>query len=69
MLATYTTRKLTNTNRNIDGIFMLVDYGELYRQTIYLLYSLVTTDGYFTNVKKLMQNQESSSQHVYEDLR
>jgi hypothetical protein len=54
MLATYTTRKLTNTNRNIDGIFLLVDYGKLYRQTIYLLYSSVTTDGYFTNIKKLM---------------
>lgn len=33
-----TTKKLANTNRNIDGKIMLVDYGEFYWQNSPSLY-------------------------------
>jgi hypothetical protein len=41
---TTTTRKLINTNRNINEIFMSIDCSEFYQQNILSLYPSVNTD-------------------------
>jgi hypothetical protein len=40
----FTTIKLTSTNKNINGIFLSVDYGELYRHNSFPLYPSVNTN-------------------------
>jgi hypothetical protein len=39
-----TTKKLTNTNRNINGIFSSINYGEFFWLNMPLQYSLINTN-------------------------
>jgi len=39
-----TTRKLTNTNRNINGIFSSINYGEFFWLNMPLQYSSINTN-------------------------
>ena len=48
---TFNARKLGNTNgNNIDGFFLLVNYGEIYRQNIFSQCPSVYTDEIFLSV-------------------
>jgi len=46
----YTVKKLTNTNKNTNKIFLLIYYSEFYWYNFSFLYSLVNTEENFTSV-------------------
>jgi hypothetical protein len=56
---TFNARKLGNTNgNNIDGFFLLVNYGEIYRQNIFSQCPSVYTDEIFVYTSRVTMRKE-----------